>query len=134
MQEDGFVEVSIWLQPVVYALWSRGKVVYIGQSTQPIVRMFQHKLKNGERIARQNSRARTIERFPFDRIWFRVCTLDEIDNVERDMIFKYQPKHNIRFKDSPRVCPIDLKALVASMVPPQLQTTHPMMQGTIRRL
>jgi excinuclease UvrABC nuclease subunit len=129
VEEDGFVEVSQLLTVAVYALVSRGKVVYIGQSTQPLVRLFQHRLKAGERVCQQKAGKR-IERFPFDQIYIMSCTLAEVNQVERRLIAKHQPKYNILH----RYEKIDFKSLVMSLAPVVDKSVHPTIGKMERRI
>jgi predicted GIY-YIG superfamily endonuclease len=129
MEDDGFVEVSDLLSVAVYALVHKGKVVYIGQSAMPLVRIFQHKLKAGERIYYRRH-VRGVERFPFDQIYIRTCTPRQVDALEREMVVKYQPKHNIALKFEK----VDFKALVRSMVPKMDANVHPVIGKIERRI
>ena len=115
--EMGFADVSALLEASIYLLKSRGKVVYVGQSIQPIVRIFQHRLKTGERIGRR-IHSRGIERFAFDQIFILPCKLSEINTLEKKYIQQYMPKYNIAHKATP----LNIKALVASIIPTAGQT------------
>jgi len=128
MEDDGFHELCGVLSCVVYALLSRGKVVYIGQSTQPLVRLFQHQLKAGERLYRR-THARGVERFPFDQVFIRSCTLAQVNQIEKDMIQKHWPKYNIAHKTEQ----VDFKALIQTLVPLAETQPHPYVVGKLNR-
>jgi hypothetical protein len=129
MEDDGFIEVGGLLTAAVYALMSRGVVVYIGQSTIPLIRIMQHRLRSGERIGKRKM-GRGIERFPFDRIMIRTCTLNEINKLEREMIVKYQPKYNIHH----RYEKVNFRALIRTLVPVSDPNTHPYIGKINRRI
>lgn len=114
------------LSCAVYALASKGKVVYIGQSALPLIRVFQHRLKTGERIKSSGR----IERFPFDQIYIRPCLPKYINALEREMIQKHQPRFNIAHKYEK----INIRALVEACMPPINLGVHPTQPRIERRL
>ena len=130
MELSELIDVSVWLKPVVYVLINRGTVVYVGKTAQPIIRLFQHKLKAGEVIYKRRH-TRGVERFPFDKILFHPCDHDQLDRMEKLMIQKHQPKHNILHKYEP----LDIKALLATIVPIRaLSNDHPTIGKINRRI
>jgi excinuclease UvrABC nuclease subunit len=129
VEDDGFVEYSDLLTVAVYALVSKGKVVYIGQSAMPLVRIFQHKLKAGERIYRR-THGRGVERFAFDQIYIRTCTPRQVNELEKEMIVKHQPKYNILLKYER----VDFRSLVQGLVPRVDLNQHPTIGHINRRI
>jgi hypothetical protein len=92
---EGFVNVSTLLKPGVYALLREGVVVYIGQSTKPLHRIYAHRsLAN---------RKKPVDWLPikgvvFDEIHVLPCRVEDLDVIERAMIDLYKPKYNIKLK------------------------------------
>lgn len=95
MKLEGFVDVSTVLRAGVYALCWRGEVVYVGKSKSVLGRVYTHR-----------SAARRKE-FPswlpikgvqFDEFHVIPCRPDQLDAVEREMIDRYRPRHNVHLK------------------------------------
>lgn len=97
---EGFVDVSQILKSGVYALLKNGVVIYVGQSKGMLNRIYTHKSMWG-----QKARGKVPDWMPtkgilFDEVWVRPCSLDVIDELEREMIDIYKPKFNIKLKQS----------------------------------
>jgi hypothetical protein len=118
MEQDGFVDISVILRCAVYALLKKGTVVYIGQSRTPYKRLNAHASFRGKSVpgkfVTQNFCywSRRIG-YQFDEVWVRPCVIDEVDAVEREMIRKYRPKHNVRHNEG---IPEELKAIVSEII------------------
>lgn len=94
----GFADVSWILKSGVYALLKNGVVIYIGQSKGMLARIYTHKSMWG-----QKQRGKVPDWMPtkgilFDEVWVRPCSLEVIDELEREMIDLYKPKFNTRLK------------------------------------
>lgn len=94
MREEGFVDATGMLRPCVYLLRHRGRVVYIGQSKRPLVRIYSHRNLWGRR--RPKNLGPNICGVLFDEIWLRPCRVEELDALEGNLILKYKPIHNIK--------------------------------------
>jgi hypothetical protein len=107
MEEDGFEDFGALLRCGVYALLLRGRVVYVGQSKLPLVRVYQHAVARGKKRKEWRGKPVYSTGFQFDGIWFRSCMLREVDEIEQAMIKKYQPKHNTQYKLAKPPIPIE---------------------------
>lgn len=92
---EGFVNVSVMLKPGVYALVKDGAVVYIGQSKQPLSRIYAHKSLWGRKKVPGYLPIRGIL---FDEAHVLPCRVEDLDLVERTLIDLYKPKFNIKLK------------------------------------
>ena len=90
---DGFVDLSAGLECGCYALKWRGTIVYVGKSTRLFARLANH-LSNFKRT-KHAKRAR-VKGILFDEVWFKQCSIGEIDELERSLIAKYRPRYNER--------------------------------------
>jgi len=94
MELAGFIGVGEILRAGVYALVWRGRVIYIGKSKKMLVRIYSHRANKGK--------ARNIftsaKPFSFDDVFIRPCSLEVIDELERDLINLYRPKYNVALK------------------------------------
>lgn len=96
MDSDGFFDVSEILRCGVYALLYRGVVVYVGQSRRMLTRVYTHRnLWGKKRVPEVIAKARGIN---FDEVWVRPCRPDLLDELEKELIQKYRPRHNVHFK------------------------------------
>ena len=94
MRVEGFIEVSQILRSGVYALVHRGVVVYIGKSKGMLTRIYTHRSMWGKAKPSWLS----VRGILFDEVFVRPCTLDVIDELEREMIAIYRPKFNTKLK------------------------------------
>lgn len=78
--ERGFVDLSYMLHCGVYVLLYKGEAVYVGKSNNPPARIGQHSRK-----------------IAFDQILFLRCKKEELDRVERDLIFELSPELNVDY-------------------------------------
>lgn len=92
----GFQDASVILGGGVYALCYRGTVVYIGQSKACIQRIATHRAQRG----RKTMPWLPVKGITFDEIHILPCKPEDRDRIEREMIIRYRPKHNIVHKPS----------------------------------
>lgn len=111
MELPGFVDVSEILRCGVYALLYRKKIVYVGQSKTMLMRIYRH--RNG---VGNSERARASGGITFDEVQVRPCRVELLDELERSLIAKYEPKYNVLHNSGWKV-PHDLKALLDTMQP-----------------
>lgn len=95
---EGFVDLSALLSAGVYALGFGDEVVYIGQSSSMLRRIYQHRnlydrKRKGEKLSLSGPFS-AIKAIRFNRVWVQPCCLSDLDRVERDLIRKLTPKHN----------------------------------------
>lgn len=101
MQIVGFVNASEILRSGVYLLVHRGVVIYIGKSKCMLGRVYSHRnLWNSKRRRKElpwwvESMLPGIQ---FDEIHVRPCSLEALDDLERDMIELYKPRYNVQMK------------------------------------
>ena len=90
------VDVSALLRSGVYLLYCGDKVVYVGQSKCPLVRIYTHRSLARKRVP---SWLR-ITGITFDRATVIPCHPDRIDALERGLIAFHRPRHNITHNPS----------------------------------
>lgn len=96
---EGFANVSWILKSGVYALLKNGVVIYIGQSKGMISRIATHRSQWGAKSRGKPSPDwMPTKGILFDEVWVRPCSLDVLDELEREMIDLYKPKFNTRLK------------------------------------
>src|SRR5216684_2207210 len=117
-EEEGFIDVTVFMHCGVYMLIRRGEVVYVGQSKSVGERIRTHirQRKGGARNSGLFHNKVKVG-FAFDSIMVKGCMLGELDNLERAMIKKYQPKYNVLHKNPKPL--MDLQMLL-DMMPPVL--------------
>lgn len=101
---DGFVDISAALRSGVYLLKYRGAVVYVGKAKVMLTRVYSHR----RAWADKRQKARDLpEWFPikgilFDEVQILPVPIERLDEVERALIARLQPKHNVagRAKES----------------------------------
>jgi len=110
MQLEGFQDVSILLRAGVYALCKRGIVIYVGKSKSLYARIYTHK-----HFANRGAKGKAVPSWlpvkgiQFDEVFIRHCTLEALDDLEREMINLYKPKYNESLKNGLKVrAPINL--------------------------
>lgn len=97
MQLDGFIDYSEILRAGVYALCWQGEVVYIGQSKQVFARIYTHRSRyNKDRKVAFVPDWLPVKGVRFDQVFIRPCRIEELDELEKEMIARYRPKHNRR--------------------------------------
>jgi len=95
MQLAGFQDISQILNSGIYALVSRGEVVYVGQSRGMLVRLYQHR-NNARRHFRREPGWSKVKGIAFDAVWVMPVPIGRLDEVEREMIARFRPRHNDR--------------------------------------
>jgi hypothetical protein len=122
MEEDGFFDFSVLMHCAVYALLRKGTVVYIGQSRSVGERLQTHCRKRKGGAKKVGFTKKIPVGFAFDAIWVRPCMMGELDELERMMIRKYEPKYNQRHMPAkPPIALdmlIDMMPMVSTMPPP----------------
>lgn len=112
MMED-FVELPLHPSGVYMLVW-RGRVVYVGQSTNVLSRVSTHR-NNYERAlkgkptyaSRWMGSTRVIR---FDKAFVKFCEVRELDRLELELIAKHKPEFNVQLRER-RAVVIDLGAL-----------------------
>lgn len=87
----------------IYALISRGEVVYVGQSKNVYHRLGQHfttrrRNRGGNGSTKIGSTYANVVLFDFDEVLLRYCYLDELDRIELDVIERYRPRFNVAIR------------------------------------
>lgn len=99
-EEEGFVDFTVLMHCGVYMLLRKGEVVYVGQSKSVGERLRTHCRQRKGGVRGSGLFANKIKvGFSFDEIQVRACMLGELDDLERAMIKKYQPKYNVKLKN-----------------------------------
>lgn len=73
---------------IVYFLWSDGKIVYVGQSSSGICRIYQH-----------------LKTKKFDEFSYLECDKEYLTSIENFYIRRFCPKYNDTKKYEGRFCP-----------------------------
>lgn len=110
---DGFVDVSAVLRRGVYILLHQDKVVYVGQASLMLGRVYKHRVAWGSKSRKPITGAIPAKGMLFDQIMIRPCQLGEANELEKALIKQYQPRHNIQHKSS---IPPELGDLIARIV------------------
>lgn len=115
----GFDEVSGLLQCGVYALASKGTVIYVGKSKSLYQRIYAHRTR-AKRTAKGHKLPDwvTARAFVFDQVFIRPCHPDQMDALEVEMIERYKPRFNVSLKTTARPR-LDLAQLFPSLIPAQ---------------
>lgn len=98
MELEGFTDISHSLRCGVYALVSKGRVIYIGKSRCMLVRIYSH--RNAKSKKGSLPSWFPIKGITFDEVHVHPCHPDSIDRVEFDMINLYKPKLNTNLKNN----------------------------------
>jgi len=126
---DEFLDVSEVLASGVYALLSRGTVVYIGKSKCMLARVYAHRNRYANRRRGKDVPwwlEASIPAIAFDQIMVLPCSLDRLDRLEKEMIERYRPKYNERLKPSgaPPVLVVSGMAIPLAPSAPRLVATR----------
>lgn len=102
MQLEGFIDVSASLRTGVYALVSKGVVIYVGKSKAMLARINAHRKAFADKRKGEGWIAEKlgIPGLRFDEVHVRTCPAHEVDALEREMIDKYKPRYNVQLKTS----------------------------------
>ena len=108
MMKD-FFEVSAADMSGCYLLLWRGEVVYVGKSSNVLMRLTTHRNNLARHLMGKHGyeNSRVIR---FDTMRFCFCARGEIDKVEVQLIAQYRPRFNVKLKGRRE---IDLGALIA---------------------
>lgn len=101
MELEGFTNISEALRSGIYALLSKGKVIYIGKSKCMLVRIYSHRNAKSKKGALPSWFP--IRGITFDEVHVRHCHPDAIDRLEFDMINLYKPKLNTNLKNNLKI-------------------------------
>lgn len=118
MQLSGFQEVSEVLASGVYALVSKGEVVYVGKSKCMLTRVYSHRSLRSRRAPSWMP----IKGIQFDQVFVLPVHVDRLDAVEREMINRYKPRHNNLLKNG---LPVRLDGLTIAGVVMSRKTDDP---------
>lgn len=91
---EGFIDASVLLKPGIYALLYNRVVVYVGQSTVPLNRIYAHRSLR----SRKAPAWLPIKGMLFDEVHVLPCTVDRLNEVEAALIDLYKPKYNVKLK------------------------------------
>ena len=114
-----FVEVSVRSYAGCYALLNKGTVVYVGQSKNVFTRVSNHRNTLRRWLVRKsnyNEDQGVIGKIiHFDTVRVYPCSEEELDQLERRLIYDHQPELNVNLKKhEPRQKRnIDIKTLIA---------------------
>lgn len=102
-----FGDCDAVLGPGVYALFLYGECVYIGKAKRVLHRLYAHK-NLWERLRQRKTLPRSgplsgVRAIRFNGVGVYPCKEVDLDWVERAMIEKYRPKHNIQLKPEGQV-------------------------------
>ncbi len=95
MQLEGFTEVSEILRCGVYVLVLKGRVVYVGKSKSMLVRVYTHRQVWSAKRRGKVPDWLNVKGILFDAIYVQPCAEDRVDALERQMIDRFRPEHNI---------------------------------------
>lgn len=92
---DGFLDCSSMMQGGVYVLVHRREIVYIGKAKSFLSRIYTHRsvwsrTRKGDKLVKWL----TVPGIMFDQIYLRPCRPDLVDELERSLIAKHNPKYN----------------------------------------
>lgn len=119
MRLEEFSDVSEILRCGVYALVSKGKVIYVGKSRGMLGRVYTHRnlwiaKRKGRKVPDWLTPVRGIM---FDEVHVLPCSLDRLDELEAQMIDKYKPKYNEMLKTQEKItAPITVKVCGRDLV------------------
>ena len=84
---DGFTDASEILRAGIYLLLSRGRVVFVGKSSKPMLPIIA--------TLRSKDRPKFLQRIDFDQVLIRTVHPDRLNETYYSLIAEYQPKHNM---------------------------------------
>lgn len=108
MSENSRPDLALSLVPIplelsgVYLLYNQGRVVYVGQAKNILVRINRHrdnlaKFRSGRRIAGEFS-GKSSRVIIFDTAKVHFAPLDKLDALELELINRFNPQFNVRLK------------------------------------
>lgn len=105
---DGFLDITPVLRAGVYALTWRDVVVYVGQSRNLLGRLGAHRARSAGKTLPSWHPVRRVQ---FDGVHVYPCGPDDLDALEREMINRFRPRHNVHHKPpsgTPMLAPVDV--------------------------
>lgn len=116
MELQGFADCSEILRSGVYALVKGNRVIYVGKSKSMIARINAHRRAWIDRRKKEAwiTNVLGIPGLLFDEIHIRPCPVHLLDELEQEMISRYQPHYNARLKKP--IAPLSV-VLAAHMTP-----------------
>lgn len=104
---SGFTDISDSLRCGVYALATKGVVIYVGKSKRMLGRINSHRSAWADK-RKGKAESWIAERLGipgllFDQVWVRPCRPDELDALEEQMINLYKPRYNTQLKTNQKV-------------------------------
>jgi len=122
---QGFEEIARTnIISAVYLLLNRGKVVYVGQSVNIYRRVSEHfnDMRN-HRVKRRTVQPSRYGIFEFDRVLVRFVPVDDLDREELELIQRYQPQHNTKYRNRRYINDPQLPRLSLSEIPGLVELT-----------
>lgn len=110
---EGFVDVSLVLRRGVYILLHQGVVMYVGQASLMLGRVYRHRVAWGSKKRKPITGVIPAKGMLFDQIMIRPCQLHEANELEAKLIDQYKPRYNTQLKYG---MPPELSDLVARIV------------------
>lgn len=95
MKFERFFDITPSLQAGVYILCWRGAVVYVGKSKKLYARIYSHRTNWAASRRKALPAWAPIKAIRFDEVHIRPCMLEQLDELEREYITKYRPRHNV---------------------------------------
>jgi len=100
-----FVDLTAILGAGVYALFYAEELVYIGKAKKLLARIYAHR----NMLERKRAGVRGLKAVPFSRVKVYPCKEMDLDRLERELIERYQPKHNSNYiRPRPLAAPLTL--------------------------
>lgn len=121
MEEDGFIDCSLILQPAVYALVHKDIIVYVGKTIMPAQRISGHRSEKHKQFASTAFGNKSIKGIPFDKVYLLPCSKADLDELEKRFIRKYKPKYNMRHKGPDDYVSGSIHELVKHLIPADIQ-------------
>lgn len=90
---EALVDLTAIIGSGVYALFFGDELVYIGKAKRLLARIYAHR----NMLERKRAGVRGIKAVPFSKVKAWPCPEVDLDRWERELIERYQPKHNTNF-------------------------------------
>lgn len=113
MPIEGFTDVSDLLGSGIYILSHRGQVVYVGQSKSLYARIYAHRRMQQQKAKGKNAEfpswlPQRVKGMLFDSVQIRRVPIELLDSLERELISRFKPKHNIQHRGAEAIGTISL--------------------------
>lgn len=104
---NDFTDISDSLRCGVYALCTKGVVIYVGKSKKMLGRINSHRSAWADK-RKGKAESWIAERLGipgllFDQVFVRPCRPDELDSLESQMINLYKPRYNVQLKTAQKI-------------------------------